>query len=336
MATTSIPRPKAPGKSHRKGITLMELSDMFPDEDTARCWFEAQIWPTGSRVCGHCGSKRTSEATHKTMPYRCKDCRKYFSVKTGTALEASNVPLRKWAFAIYLELTNLKGVSSMKLHRDLGVTQKTAWFMLHRIREAWSTQQPEQFNGPIEADETYVGGKARNMHAADRQRRITGRGGTDKAAVVGVKDRATNMVSAKVIDTPDAGTLVPFVEEHAHPEATVYTDGSNAYNGLAREHETVAHSVGEYVRGQAHTNGIESFWAMLKRGYQGTYHHFSAKHLQRYVDEFAGRHNIRGMDTVDQMISVARGLIGQRIRYADLVAALPVGTVAEADRAEPW
>lgn len=128
---------RAPGRHDRKGITLIELFEMFPDEDTARRWFEAELWGDG-RTCGHCGSTRTIEAKHKTMPYRCRDCSQYFSVKTGTAIASSKVPLRKWAIAIYLETTSLKGVASMKLHRDLGVTQTTAWFMLHRIREAFA------------------------------------------------------------------------------------------------------------------------------------------------------------------------------------------------------
>ncbi len=147
----------------------MQLADMFPDENSAQLWFENEIWGTTGRCCPHCGSVRTHEAKHKKSPYRCTDCRGYFSVKTGTAMASSPIPLRKWAFAIYLEITNLKGVSSMKLHRDIGVTQKTAWFMLHRIREAWAMEAAEMFTGPVEADETYVGGRRRNMSNAKRK-----------------------------------------------------------------------------------------------------------------------------------------------------------------------
>ena len=305
---------------------------MFPDEASARAWFESRIWRNG-RVCGHCGSKRTSEATHRSMPYRCKDCRSYFSVRTGTVLECSKISLRKWVYAIYLHVTSLKGISSMKLHRDIGVSQPAAWFMLQRIRQ-WCDDDDGPFSGPVEADETFFGGKAKNMHAEQREQ-LTGRGAADKTAVVGVKDRATGKVSATVVASTDAATLVPFVETRTDAEATVYTDGHKAYNALSRTHEVVEHSVGEYVRGQAHTNGIESFWAMLKRGYHGTFHKISPKHLHRYVAEFAGRHNIRNSDTMAQMDRIAQGFVGKRLTYAALTAGV-LGTGAEQDRSEPW
>ncbi len=311
---------RGPGKANREGITLMQLADMFPDEAAATWWFENLIWPDG-RFCPRCGCTETREASATSgLPYYCPGCRRAFSVKIGTGLEASRVPLRKWAFAIYLEMTSLKGVSSMKLHRDIGVTQKTAWFMLHRIREAWSLEQGTMFSGPVEADETYIGGKRKNMPLAKRKKQ-TGRGAVGKTAVAGVKDRGSNMVAARVMEATDSGALQTFVRDHAEPGATLYTDEAAAYKGMPEyDHEAVNHSVSEYVRDMAHTNGIESFWAMLKRGYHGTYHHISPKHLQRYINEFAGRHNVREADTIDQMESVVSGLVGKRLMYTELIS----------------
>ena len=323
--------PKAPGKSYRKGITLMELADMFPDEESALKWFEDRFWPHG-RICGHCGSAhtRTVEGA-RPMPYWCTDCRSYFSIKTGTLLEYTQLPLRKWVFAIYLHVTSLKGVSSMKLHRDIGVSQKTAWHMLQRIRKAFDDRDDDHgpFGGPVEVDETYVGGKRKNMSNAKRKAQ-TGRGTVGKTAVAGMKDRDTNRVRAEVAATTDTATLEGFGARHARPGATVYTDEAAAYQGLSDlryRHESVRHSVSEYVNGMAHTNGMESFWSMLKRGYVGVYHKISPKHLGRYVAEFSGRHNLRSADTRTQMARLVEGMVGKRLRHHMLVAdnGLPSG-----------
>ena len=319
----------APGKSHRTGLTIIEVTEMVPDEAAATRWFEKAFWGE-ERWCGHCGSLNTRKASHKKMPYWCTDCRSYFSVRTGTALANSKVPLRKWVMAIYLELTSLKSISSMKLHRDIGVSQPTAWFMLHRIRQAWVSGNGGPFSGPVEVDETYMGGKRKNMSNAKRRALAdegVGRGSVGKTAVVGVKDRETNEVRAKVVHRTDARTLQGFVVEHTEAGATVYSDEAAAYTGLPYHHEAVKHSVAEYVRGKAHTNGVESFWSMLKRAHMGTFHKISPKHLNRYVQEFAGKHNLREKDTLDIMRHVVAGLVGKRLMYKDLIAdnGLPSG-----------
>ena len=307
----------APGRSDREGMTILDLMRRFPTEDAARGWFEQQIWPNG-RYCPHCGSTETFEnPASESRPYRCKACGQHFSVRLGTVMERSKISLQKWAIAIYSHLTSLKGVSSMKLHRDIGVTQKTAWFMLQRIRKAWENDDGP-FAGPVEVDETYMGGRERNKHKGKKLK--AGRGTVGKAAIVGAKDRKTNKIKAAVVKATDAKTLQGFVVATALAGATVYTDDAAAYKGMPFDHASVRHSVGEYVDGMAHTNGIESFWSMLKRAHKGVYHKISPKHLQRYVDEFSGRHGVREQDTLDQMQSVVARMVGKRITYRDLVA----------------
>ncbi|MDE0709327.1 MAG: IS1595 family transposase, partial [bacterium] len=299
----------APGRADREGISLFEIFEMFPDEGSAIDWFEAIRWPDGTKWCPRCGSDETSIVdSGRPMPYRCSACRKYFSVRTGTVMESSKLPLRKWVIALFLCTTNLKGVSSMKLHRDLDITQKTAWFMLGRIREGWDNAVGDGFlEGVVEVDETVIGGKEGNKPVHKRQRR--GRGAIGKAVVAGAKSREDGRVIAKVVPDATGPSLYGFIGSYVRKGGKLYTDGARAYQGISAihdlEHEAVRHHVGEYVRGDAHTNGMESFWSMLKRGYHGTYHKMSVKHLHRYVAEFCARHNIRDLDTIDQMAGLA-------------------------------
>ncbi len=310
---------KAPGKAYRKGLTLIQLMEIFPTEESATKWFEKVLW-NDNRCCGKCGSVRTTTAKHKYMPYWCTDCRSYFSIRTGTPLANSKVPLHKWAIAIYLCLTSLKSVASMKLSRDIGVSQPTAWFMLHRIREAWAGGNGKGgYCGPVELDESYFGGRRSNMSNTKRKT-LKGRGPVGKMAVVGAKDRSSNQVAAKVVRNADAETLQGFVLDHAAEGATVYTDDAPVYDNLPFKHATVKHSVKEYVRRQAHINGIESFRSMLKRAHKGTFHKISPKHLDRYVQEFAGKHNIRELGTLVQMRDTVARLVGRRLLLRDLIA----------------
>ena len=308
----------APGKHFRKGLSTREFYLLF-DKKKAEEWFIAQRWPSGI-CCIHCGSTNVNlKAKHKTMPYRCleRECKRHFSPKMGTFMQSSSLDYLDWLYVLYLIATNLKSVSSMKLHREIDKTQKTTWHMAHRVRRALAQGDGTLFAGPVEVDETYFGGKRRNMSKSKRKQ-LTGRGPSGKTAVVGVRDRRTGRVSAEVVGDTSGATLSRFVFDKTAPGSQIYTDDAKAYTTLPN-HEVVKHSIYEYVKGDVHTNGIESFWSMLKRAHKGTFHRFSPKHLHRYIDEFVARHNFRELDTLDQMAFIASKMEGAQLRYKDLV-----------------
>ena len=309
-------------KKKTEKISFYKFFKRFPDEESAHKFFAERRWGKDEkkRFCPHCGSVRTVRSKHR-MPYHCKDCRKRFSIRTGTILAESNIPLHKWLMAMYLLNTNLKGVPSTKLASDLGITQKTAWFLAHRIRKAFEDQQEAKFVSDVEVDETYMGGKYSNMHKS-RKPRMVGAGPQDKTPVVGIKERGSRKVKAKVTERASGVLLRGMVTETVKEGVVVYTDQNRSYEGLVKKnykHESVNHGVGEYIRGKAHTNGVESFWSMLKRGHTGIYHKMSKKHLQRYIDEYVGRHNIRPLATMTQIEITFKGMNGKRLKYKDLI-----------------
>src|SRR3990167_1621128 len=303
-------------------VSTFEFFNPLLNEETARQYLELRLWADGP-ICPECksGARITSRKVARKGYYLCNACKVEFTIRTATIFERSHIPLHKWLYAMYLVITRRKGISSMQLSKEISVTQKSAWFMLQRLREACGSDI-DKLSGTVEVDETFVGGKERNKHAAKKLN--AGRGTVGKTAVIGLRERGGNTIAMPVSDT-GSNTLQSTIHAHVQTGSTVYTDESASYSdldGLFFRHEAVNHSSGEYVRGMASTNGIESVWAVLKRGLNGVYHHASSKHLARYVNEFAFRLNDGNVKrhTLDRLDSLVTATFGKRITYKELTA----------------
>ena len=285
-------------------LSIPALFRKFPDDRSAERWFADTRWPDGP-VCPHCASSNVqTKAKHPSQPYRCRACRKRFSVRTGTVMADSKLGYRIWALAIYLLLANRKSMSSLAFARTVGVSRKTAWFLAHRIRESFD-DHPAPMTGIVEADESYIGGRFRSMHHRKREENRT-KPHYGKTLVAGVRERTTGRFCADIIPDTSTESLHGFLARFTAPGTRIYTDEAPAYASLPN-HASVQHGRGQYVCGDVSTNGVESLWATFKRADIGTWHCVSRKHLRRYLNECCGRLNLRGLTMVDQMAACARG-----------------------------
>jgi transposase-like protein len=311
--TNEIQMNKKTTKNQPKLYTLLDLTKRFPDEKSCREELAKIRW-NGKPVCLKCGSMRKIYQINDGKLLKCADCRKQFTVRVGTIFEDSALPLQKWFFAIYIFMAHKKGISSIQLGKDIGVSQQTAWFMLHRIRYAIRTRSLDKpLNGIVEVDETAIGGRTYGQGSGYSQ--------PNKTSVFGMKQR-NGIVRAQTVKRVNGETLKPIIRKDVSPDAVIMSDEFGAYYGLDKEfadHQIVIHSKKEYVRGNAHTNGIESFWALLKRGITGIYHHVSREHLDKYIDEFEFRANSKDI-TDPERLSLMLNRAEGRLTYKHLIA----------------
>jgi len=302
--------------------TLREAIKYFSDPANCRACLVARRWPDGV-TCPRCGSKNVL-FLEKYNRWECREKHeaKQFTLKTGTIMEDSPIGIDKWLMAMWQIVNSKNGISSCEVHRAIGITQKSAWFMDHRIRYALGLGPANKFSGQIEADETYIGGKARNMHTTERARKISGTGGKDKTAVMGILERGSkatgSRVRTKIVDNTRKKALQSEIREHVLAGSALFTDALKSYQGLDEfQHEVVDHAV-EYVRGEVHTNGLENFWSLVKRGLNGTYISVEPFHLFRYLDEQAFRYNNRKMNDGERFDLAVRHIVGKRLTWNTL------------------
>jgi transposase-like protein len=304
---------------NRLPTTLLEATRYFADLDTATAFVASFRWPDGPE-CPSCGNKELGYTKTRRL-WQCKDkaCKRQFTVKVGTIFEDSPIPLDKWLTSMWLIANAKNGISSHELGRSVGLTQKSAWFVNHRLRLAMQTGSYRKFSGEVEVDETFVGGLSKNMHKDVRKQKITGTGGMDKAIVLGFKQRGGD-VRAMVVPARGRPELHPRIRSHVEEGSMLYTDKHHAYTGALEDdygHEVVDHAV-EYVNGQVHTNSLENFWSLLKRGLKGTYISVQPFHLFRYLDEQVYRFNRRKLTDFERFGLMLQTVSGRRLTYAEL------------------